>query len=296
MKKVRSSIVIASCCMIIAIIMINIQQPKSRNRAFLTSKTSLFSWEGMYMEPAWEKAVGSAMQELGCSAIYQAVPENIPEETVLDYLERRADAEEDVYYLTGDASWGLEEHADSLLNIVEEVKQWNKKAEKGRGFAGIVFDVEPYLLDEWEGNEEAIMEQYVDNMTSAYQAAAEQDLLLIACIPHFYDKVALERPLERLVKNACDGIAVMNYHKEDEAGQIFVEILLAEKYEKGILHIIELQKPGYHELTEENTYYYDGIEAAKESFYRMRERYSYENLGFSWHYLQPALELMEGTG
>ena len=96
-----------------------------------------------------------------------------------------------------------------------------------------------------------------------------------------------------MVQKGCDGIAVMNYDKRDEAGQIAGEMELAEKYKKGIIHITEMQKPGYHSLTEQNTYYYDGFDAVLESWERLRQEYPYEYLGFSWHYLKPCLHLME---
>lgn len=267
---------------------------RQQNEAKSASRMSLFSWEGEYLEPDREDDVRYIMDKLGCNVIYQEIPPDVQEDTLLDYLSRRAQAGQAVYYLTGDARWGLAGGDTNLLSVVEEVKEWNDRAGKGKGFAGIVYDVEPYLLEEWDDDREAVMEQYVDNMIRAYEAAKAQNLSVIVCIPNFYDRIHLEQQLESLVQNACDAIAVMNYDKSDEAGQIFVEVLLAEKYEKGILNIIELQKPGFHELTEENTYYYDGLEAAGESFIRLKERFTYDKLGFSWHYLKPALEIAEG--
>lgn len=266
---------------------------QKENRAKAASRMSLFSWEGEYLEPDRENDVMYIMDKLGCDVIYQEIPSDVQEDMLLDYLSRRAQAGQEVYYLTGDARWGLAGGDTNLLAAVEKVKDWNDRAGKGRGFTGIVFDVEPYLLEEWDDDREAVMEQYVGNMTRAYEAAGAEDLSVIVCIPNFYDRIHLEQQLESLVQNACDAIAVMNYDKSDEAGQIFVEVLLAEKYEKGILNIIELQKPGFHELTEENTYYHDGIEAAGESFIRLKERFPYDKLGFSWHYLKPALEIAE---
>ena len=46
-------------------------------------------------------------------------------------------------------------------------------------------------------------------------------------------------------------------------------------------------------MTEKNTYYYDGIGAVKESFEKLKKEFDYPKLGFSWHYMRPALELMD---
>lgn len=253
--------------------------------------TSIFSWEGEYMEPELEDEVTRVMKALSCGAVYQSVPGDAEEAVVLDYLKRRAEAGQDVYYLTGESEWGLTENREELLAQVEAVGEWNAKAEEGRGFRGIVLDVEPYLMDCWDDDQEGYMEQYVENMRIAYDAACKEGLQVIVCIPNFYDRKGLEEQLERLTETACDGVAVMNYNKNDEVGQISAEEALARKHGKAILNIVELQKPGYHDLTDNNTYYHDGIQAVYDSWDRIREAYPYEGLGFSWHYLKPAIEL-----
>lgn len=270
------------------------QKPEGGDGEFLKflSRTSIFSWEQEYMETEYEPQLELAMTSLGIETVYQEVSDGTDPKIVLSYLERRADKGQKVFYLAGASEWGLEEDAASMLAEVEKVKKWNRDAIKGRGFAGIVWDVEPYLLREWRKAPEASMEQFVQNCEAAYRAAKENRLAVILCIPNFYDLPEYNQGLERLVRDGCDGIAVMNYLKQDEAGQIAGEVELAEKYGKVVINITELQKPGYHELTEENTYYYDGLEAVTESWEHIRENFSYSGLGFSWHYLKPVLKLM----
>lgn len=255
-------------------------------------RTSVFSWEGIYMDLKQEKRVSHAMEILGCESIYQEIPEDAEEKTVLDFLERRYEQGQYVYYLAGAAEWGMEENGASMLKQVKRAEQWNEKAGK-KGFAGIVLDVEPYLLDEWDENKEKVMFRYVKNCEKAYQEASSHGLALILCIPNFYDSAGVGEYLEELVQNGCDAVAVMNYNKKDEAGQIAGERQLTEKYGKGLINITELQKPGYHELTEENTYYYDGIAGVRKSWEALRAAFPGQEPGFSWHYLDTALEIIE---
>lgn len=267
--------------------------PGKESKAGLVSETGIFSWEEEYILPEMEADVAKAMERLGCKAVYQQIPSDAQEAEVLDYLKRRREKEQHVFYLAGASEWGLQENAASMLEAVEKTTEWNRKAGEGKGFTGIVWDVEPYLLDEWEDNREECMKQYVENCIQSYEEAKKRDLAVIVCIPNFYDRTGLTEQLELLVQKGCDGIAVMNYDKTDEAGQIAVEAGLAEKYKKGIIHITEMQKPGYHSLTEQNTYYYDGFDAVWESWEQLRQEYPYEYFGFSWHYLKPCLHLME---
>ena len=50
--------------------------------------------------------------------------------------------------------------------------------------------------------------------------------------------------LEQIVKEGCDGIAVMNYNRADEYGQMETEVELAEKYGKKVICIYELHGTG----------------------------------------------------
>ena len=290
-RRRRSAAVL--CCAVLCILLISCTKDKGKSGEEIV-KTSIFSWEEEYILPENETQVSRVMEQLVCSAVYQQIPMDTDEETVKAYLKRRGDKGQDVYYLTGAPEWGTEKNAESMLEQVKRVSRLNQAAGEDGRFTGIVWDVEPYLLDEWDENAAQVMKQYINNCKTAYQAALEKELRVIVCIPYFYDNKGFEAELGDLAENACDALAVMNYNKEDEAGQIRTETELARTYGKGIIHIAELQKPGYHELTENNTYYYDGIEGVRESFSRLKEDLEYSGLGFSWHYMRPALKLLGG--
>lgn len=255
-------------------------------------KTAMFSWEDEYLLPEQEDNLQKVRDVLGCEAVYQQISQDVETDIILDYLERRKDAGQDVYYLAGASEWGIESDGESMLAAVDTVIDLNELSEGG--IAGIVWDVEPYTLNEWDENPEEVMDMLEKNCVLAYQKAEENGLSVIACIPNFYDRKGFTVQLEHIIAEGCDGVAVMNYNKADEAGQIAVELELARKYDKGLINITELQKPGYHDLTEENTYYYDGVDTVIERWNVLREECGADNLGFAWHYLKPILELLNG--
>ena len=162
-------------------------------------KTSIFSWEEEYMLPGAEEEVQKAMEMLDCEAIYQQVPADTDMDVIKDYLKRRKESGQDVYYLAGDSRWAIQKDAEAMLQAVETVKKWNKEVSTEGGFSGIVWDVEPYLLERWDTDPVTVMAQFVQNAAKAYEAAKEQNLLVILCIPNFYDSMGMEQSLEKLV-------------------------------------------------------------------------------------------------
>lgn len=246
---------------------------------------SVFSWDSDYMLSKNFDRLDKVMKELDCSVIYQSVPRSTSKSTVKKFLEHNSKVGNSVWYLTGDSSWATEDNAKHMKDEIKRVASLNKSVSKKSKFRGIVFDVEPYVTSEWKQDKKACMIKYVKNCSSAYKLAKKNNLKVILCIPFHYDNSGLNKYLEKLIKTGCDGVAVMNYNKNDEVGQIKNELTYAKKYNKFLLNIVEMQRPGTHDLTDNNTYYNDGISGAKELWRKIRNSYKYSKIGFSWHYL-----------
>ena len=92
----------------------------------------------------------------------------------------------------------------------------------------------------------------------------------------------------------ADAVAVMNYDKSDEIGQIDREMELSMRAGKRLIHIYELQRPGLHDLTERNTYYSDGLTAVWASRDTLSAHFDYEWLSFALHDYTALRELMKG--
>lgn len=154
---------------------------------------------------------------------------------------------------------------------------------------------ETMAQEEWAEDRESLMQGFADGMTLAHSRAQELGLELLLCVPTFYD-ADCPQALERLVQHGCDGIAVMNYNRTDEYGQILEEARLAEQYGKRLIHVAELQPPGEHDLTEINTYYHLGLGVLHASWDSLAARIPYQRLSFSYHYYAPLAELLEQEG
>lgn len=241
----------------------------------------LFSWDDDLLENE-EKAcqLFDTMLYHGLTVLYQYFPSDISSDISREFLRWASQRDISVYLLNGSPDWALDPQGGDMLKIVRQAKKINKNLEENERLAGILMDCEPYLLDQWDERKYEIMESYVDAMTSARRKASTASLIYIACIPFYYDDMGLENQLESLFSRGCDGVAIMNYSKKNEAGHIETELSLAKVYNRAVTVIYELQNPDDHGLSEVNTYYHDGLDALKDSVdylinYFGRDRFQY---------------------
>ena len=259
----------------------------------------LFSWsEDIFEEEELETFIDCALQAQ-VSEVYQEFP--------MDYLETgkaglfiHALQKEgiQVYGLTGDAQWAYDENGRDIIDYLDKIAAYNQSQKEINQISSVLVDVEPYLLDEWDQGEaarEKLMDTFCDGMEKAYAYAKSKGITFWICIPTFYDSTSPDI-LERLVVEGCDGLAVMNYNRTDEYGQMEKEVNLVRQYDKGIVCIYELQEAGNHDLEEINTYAGEGLEAVWESSEALKNEFQYAKLKFAYHYYIPLKTmLLENT-
>lgn len=255
-------------------------------------KIGLFSWSFL---AAFEESnkLFEMMEKMGIDSLYQAFPRDTPQEVIVDFLELANKHKVDVYYLAGTPEWGTKEDRGKMMAYIQHIITLNESFTRGIGFKGIVLDVEPYLTDKWDKNQEGVMNAYVEIMEKAYRKIKENSLETIICIPYFYDSLGYGKQLETLVKDGCDTVAVMNYYKKKEQEHIAEEMELAHKYGKKIIQIYELKAPGTHGLTEKSTYHHEGLQPILESIKNLKRFFDYELFGFALHDYEALKEVVK---
>lgn len=236
----------------------------------------LFSWHSSEVEDY--HSLLRVTEKAKVNQIYQAFSQDSDPNATLQFLTAAGNAGISVYYLTGAPEWGLDPQGTSLIEAIEEAAILK---DESSSLKGVVLDVEPYVSDEWEDDPSQVMEDYVKAMSAGYEAAKKENLQCIICIPWFYDHKGFTAELRYLIANCCDAVAVMNYLKSDEIGQISFEASVAQENGKEIINIYELQPPGNHDLTEENTYYNQGLEGVKNSEEKLLAKFT--SISFAYH-------------
>lgn len=255
------------------------------------AEKGLFSWEKSTIVDC--DVFFEDTKKLGITEVYQEISKDFEMEEVEQFLKAAKKSETSVYMLIGEAEWALEEDAEHLIAEIKRVASMNQSVSKSTRLKGVMVDVEPYLLEDWEENSDKVMKSYVTGMKKAYEYARECEIEMILCIPYFYDTKGHEEELENLIADACDGIAVMNYYRDSEIEHIQTEAELASYYGRSITTIYEMKEAGSHGLTEQNTYYQLGIEAALANYKELQAAYEEWHINMAYHDYEAVKEVME---
>lgn len=257
----------------------------------------LFNWNFSAVQ-AEPEALLALMAQHGLTELYQTVPAGAKAEELEGFLSQASQQGVRVYVLAGEPEWGREADGDSLRTVLARVSRWNRALPEGSRFAGVLSDIEPYLLREWQeaSGRAPLMDSFVKGYRAAFAQARQDQLELLACIPYFFDTEGFSEELRVLTAEGCSGLAVMNYYRGGEEKHMRTEADYAKQYGKRILTIYELQPPGTHGLTERNTYYEEGLEALSENYRALRWAFWPQRVDYALHTYQVLRELTEGKG
>lgn len=264
--------------------------------SFLNNKTldydkSIFSWDKLaVLEP--KENLFDIMKKYKIKTIYQSFSSELSKDEISFFLESCNKYNYDVYYLCGDPEYSLDKNAEKMSKEIDNLIAI-KECDNSDVLSGILFDVEPYLLDKWDVESNKIMELFLKNLQIAYKKAKDNNLKMIVCIPYYYDSKGFLDILEKIIKDGCDGVAIMNYYQKNEDNHIKQELEFTKKYNKICINIYEFNAPDKYDLIDENTYYEEGIEEAEENFKKLKKSLDSKDIILGFHDYNSIKELVE---
>ncbi|GAE28331.1 amidase [Halalkalibacter wakoensis JCM 9140] len=97
------------------------------------------------------------------------------------------------------------------------LKEYQKSAEQESQFKGLLLDVEPYLLDEWDKDQMTLLNGYVTIMDEASRFAKEHELPFEMAIPFWFHELEKDgQPLLPFLTPLVDTFVIMSYRTELE--------------------------------------------------------------------------------
>lgn len=251
---------------------------------------SVFSWHKQEVLNGRDEFF-QVLQNCHIDNVYQYFSDELTVDQILSFMEVCSQKDVSLYYLCGEPQYALNENYIQLKNEVERAQDFSQLA-NGDCIKGIVFDIEPYLFEEFNNNSKSIMSEFYENLKKVYTLTKRYHLKMIVCIPYYYDTQNLTSFLEGILEDACDGVAIMNYYQSHEIDHIQTEVELCQKYQKECINIFELSKPE-EGIKAKNTYYDEGIALAMDHFQMIQENYNEYKLSLCFHDYNYLKELLE---
>lgn len=165
-----------------------------------------------------------------------------------------------VNWLTGDPSWALTNKHSKILNAIRKINDYNKYITNGyQKINTIQFDIEPYTLDEWNTDEQGVIEQYQEAISIAYEECLRLGLSMAICIPSWFDSKTYnnkfgEGNLYDFVSKNSSCTVLMAYNVNKYLSISADEIKMNKENRKRIAIGLETKPVGEHSLTTDETF------------------------------------------
>ena len=247
---------------------------------------SLYCWNLFLLNGGDYPAIDDFLDRLEITRVYQDLPQVYleREETAAMVARLAADGIETVA-LTGDAAWGMagDDQAE-IRAYIDALAAYNQGIGAAAPIEKIALDVEVYTQSVWKDDPQAAFAAYVSQMEALYQYAHSAGLEVVQVIPVFYDQIDGDL-LAYFVEHCCDELSIMNYNKSTQISGIETEVALCRALGMKVETIFEtMAYSESHGVTEEITYFYEGMEALQAKRQQILETYDYENLTTSYHH------------
>ena len=250
----------------------------------------VFSWDHLADEEDVQCLVENNITE-----IYQYIKPEYSDEEIVSFLGRMSDKGIDVYILDGEPAWSYQENLRYAEAVIDRIAYINNYVSRRERILGVVYDIEPYVLDKWHSTPKVIMDEYTANMKALRDKIEKRsyNIEMCICVPYSFDLMGYEDHLYSLIDSA-DQVFVLNYNKANEIEDIRTEMEMTDELSKRIVTVYELQ-PGLLSQTNNSvTYYKDGLGAIKTSYDNMLSEYEGKKLGIAYHTLN-YLKVLSGN-
>lgn len=258
----------------------------------LNNTKAIFSWHKEEVTSNHLELI-ETLKSNDFTTVFQNFSSELSTKTIVEYAYDLSNNGLTVYGLAGTPEWAQDAEGLGMINQLERISLANKQLSEKRQIKGIVMDVEPYLLDDFEWTDEGLKRSFKSGLKALFDETKLRDLELIVVIPYFYDTKGYGDVLKYIIESASDAVAVMNYYRDEEINHIAEEASIAEQVQRPIFSIYELKAPGQYDLTNLNTYHNQGLEAIEENFLKMKARYSEQEVWHAYHDYRALKEVLK---
>ena len=261
-----------------------------------SDKSSIYCWSLFLMNKGSFSDARTLLQSLNVGRVYQKIPSLYLEREETASMVSRLNANGiETVALMGDRAWGLEENdLAEPKEYIDSLAAYNQRVGGSSKVGAIALDVETYTYSSWKDDRVTFFETYIEKMRVLYDYAHSKGLSVIQVIPVHFDSID-ETLMRRFVSECCDELSLMNYNKSTQVKAIKGEVAICRELGIPVETIFEtMPYSEYYSVTEEITYYYEGLEALNAKKNEILDTYGSDGLSVSYHHLDTMYHVVTG--
>ncbi|QJD84628.1 copper amine oxidase N-terminal domain-containing protein [Cohnella herbarum] len=188
-----------------------------RNLAVVTTSPKIpkgtWIWDSRIIEKDQDQILGFASDH-DVTAIYLQMNRDVALSAYADFIRSAKEKQIRVEALAGRPDWALKSNQDQIKSFISWTMRYNASVGSEERFDGLHFDIEPYLLAEWETKNKTILEQWIHNLRFIDQETRGSGLKIALDVPYWLNNVKVpdtEYSFSAWLLEKFDCLAIMDY-------------------------------------------------------------------------------------
>ncbi|QMV41269.1 copper amine oxidase N-terminal domain-containing protein [Cohnella cholangitidis] len=170
-------------------------------------------WDAGLIEKERDRILSFASEQ-DVTAIYLHVNRDIAPAVYEDFVRRATERQIRVEALAGRPEWALTTNRAPIKSFISWTLQYNASVGEEARFDGLHFDIEPYLLADWQTNSKRILEQWIHNLRWIEQEAEGSGLKMTMDVPYWLPDMKVpdtDYSLSAWLLEKFDCLVIMDY-------------------------------------------------------------------------------------
>ncbi|MFC0562082.1 hypothetical protein [Halalkalibacter alkalisediminis] len=162
-----------------------------------------------------QQAYFSFLEEKGVTKLYVQIDRNLPMEQYEAMILEASSKEIAVFAIDGAKDWVYS--TDELEFLLEWLKDYQTGVKESARFSGLLLDIEPYLLAEWETDQEFLIRGYQEVIRGGSTFAAKLGIPFEMAIPFWFNEIKIDdQALLDWMSPYINTLVIMSYRTELE--------------------------------------------------------------------------------
>jgi len=170
-------------------------------------------WDSRMIEKDQDQMLAFA-RDHDVTAIYLQFNRDVALNAYADFIRSANEKGIRVEALAGRPDWARKSNQDQIKTFIAWTLQYNESAELEERFDGLHFDIEPYLLSEWNANNKIILEEWIHNLRMIEQETSGSGLKITLDVPFWLPNLKVpdtEYSFSAWLLDKFDCLVIMDY-------------------------------------------------------------------------------------